>query len=139
MKSHATLIRLHKHRVDQRQKDVSRLSALRRDLEFKVGQIEEALIAERAASQASAGGGAVYAAYAEGAALRRAELEAKLEGVDLELRDAHSALAQAFHELKKFELLETLRLADEKRQRDRRDQAAMDEIAIRQASRISQA
>jgi len=126
------LIRLHAHRVDERQREVSRLAAMRRDLEAKIQDIEAALEAERAAS---AGAGAIYAAFAEGAQLRRAELAARRAAVQADLDDAHRALNAAFHELKKFELLETLRIADEKRQAAQRERARMDEIGLRRAAR----
>ena len=135
MKARASLLRLHKFRVDERQREVSRIAAAVHALEDDIKQLDASVTEERETAENLEGGGAQFARYCEAARARRAEMEHLLQELDRELYAAHASLSDAFREFKKYEHLEALRLAEEKRAADRRERGEMDEIAIRRASR----
>ncbi|MEM1104416.1 MAG: flagellar export protein FliJ [Pseudomonadota bacterium] len=134
MKSYATLIRLHKFRVDERQRVLSRLAAARRQLEEEVERLDRQLEDEKSGAASVEGGAALYAAFAGGVKARRGELEKSIAGLDGEAAAAQAALQEAYRELKKYEHLEALKVAEQKRQAKRREAAEMDEIASRQSA-----
>lgn len=137
MKSFNSLIKLHKHKVEERQKALSELLAIRQDLEAR----SEALTARLAAEQANAHtaqphAAADLAAFSTGARRQQDTIAASVANIDEEMTVAHSALRAAFQELKKYELLEASRAAQERRNAARRESADLDEIAgVRAAER----
>jgi flagellar FliJ protein len=67
--------------------------------------------------------------------LRRERLMADLAAVELEAEGARDALASAFEEMKKIEHVAELAAKQEARALQKREDAALDEIALRNASR----
>jgi len=66
--------------------------------------------------------------------LRRERLTADLAAVEMEAEGARDALASAFEELKKIEHVAELAARQEARDLQKREDAALDEIALRNAS-----
>ena len=81
----------------------------------------------RLADQAGPGSG--FASYAASVRERRRKLLATLETLDAELAQARETVADAFHELKKFELVQESRRVRDRAVAARREQFALDEMA----------
>ena len=69
--------------------------------------------------------------------LRRERMMADLAAVELEAEGARDALASAFEELKKIEHVAEIARKQEDRELRKREDAALDEIALRNASQRS--
>lgn len=124
----------------ERQRAVAALEDQRLRLENQIRQCHRAIVAERIEqggflSQGDLRSARLQAAAAQGldAAARRAVLE--LAGVHQRLETARAQLVEAMKERKAVELLRQRRLDEWNLQQNRRDAAAVDEIAIMQAAR----
>jgi flagellar protein FliJ len=113
MKSRETLIRLKKFQVDEKRR--------------KVAQIE-AMIAERAGIHDPAH--FAYPTYAKAAIARRDNLKRSADDLKHQLDDARAALAEAFEELKKVELLDERDQMRERAVEGAREQAELDRIGL---------
>lgn len=125
-----SLIRLAKWGVDERQRELARLYDKE---EAVLGQID-ALKAELAREQTVvrdhpefADG---YAAFYEGYRQRRANLETTLRQVRHLILEGRDALADAYQDLKTYEVSQENRDAEENAERDRQEQMRLDEIGL---------
>lgn len=135
MKWAGSLIRISTYEVETLQKRLADIVARRWAVEMRLAALdaEEEAEAEHARLHAEA---RVYLiGFREGVRIRRETLHAELAGVEAEELGARDALAEAFEALKKFETVaETARLAARK-EADRRETAALDELGLRRAAR----
>ena len=74
-----------------------------------------------------------YPTYAKAAIQRRENLKHSADELRVQLNDAKEALAEAFEELKKVELLDERDQARERAEENAREQADMDSIGLMRA------
>lgn len=74
-----------------------------------------------------------YPTYARAAAQRRDNIRRSAEELDVQLAAAKAALAEAFEELKKVEILDDRERSGERAAENARDQASMDAIGLGRA------
>src|SRR5580698_7529062 len=116
MKSRETLIRLKKFQVDEKRRMVAHI-----EREIKVEQ-------DRAGIHDP--GHFAYPTYAKAAIGRRENLKRSSDELRTQLEDAKLALAEAFEELKKVELLDERDQMREREAENDAEQAELDGIAL---------
>ncbi len=133
MKSRETLIRLKKFQVDEKRRRVSQIESMIADFERMASDLDREIQTEQDKAGVHDPGHYAYPTYAKAAMTRRDNLKASADELRGQLADARDALAEAFEDLKKVELLDE---RDQLRDRivdDAREQAELDRIALRTA------
>ncbi|SEH51566.1 hypothetical protein [Magnetospirillum fulvum] len=127
----ATLIRLSKWTVDDKRRALTALQAREDEILADITAAEAQLIAEQRAAAADLTGiGFVYGAYARSWLNRRAQLDSMLEQIRAEIVRAGDELSEAFNQLKTYEITERERKRRADEERDRKEQAFLDEIGL---------
>jgi len=91
-----TLIRVHRHQLDERRQQVAELDRLSAKLREELQRLENEAAAEQRTAAASPEGAFGYGAYAAGVVDRRQKLLASLAEVEEQMAQAREALAAAF-------------------------------------------
>lgn len=132
-RSHESLIRLARFKVEGLQKQMAELDRARAALSRKSDELEQDVAREQAAVGGDIEGGAAYGAFARAVVERRDNLKRSLAEVDSQAESLRADLRAAFEELKKYELLEERRVARERDARQRAETAELDETGSRLA------
>ena len=120
-KSIATTVRMHKWRLEERGRVLDELERLREKLTSAAAQLEADLGDTARARAASPSG------FAQAVSLRREHIAQSLAGVELQTEQARKDVAEAFEELKKYELA----LASRERMRQQKRPRGADPVPIR--------
>ena len=135
MKSRDTLIRLKRFQVDEKRRRVSQIEMMIADFHRMASDLDREIQSEEARAGISDPSHFAYPTYAKAALGRRDNLKRSADELKTQLEDARLALAEAFEELKKVELLDERDQARERVAENGRDQAEMDRIgAMRPAA-----
>jgi flagellar FliJ protein len=122
-----TLIRLSKWNVDEKQRILVALQGREDEILSWIKQSEEQLKEEqRLAAEDSTGIGFAYGYFAKAWLGRREQLFAMLEMVRAEIVRARDELAEAFNELKTYEITQRERERRAQAERDKKEQAFLD-------------
>ena len=125
------LIRLSKWNVDEKQRALVALQGREDEILSWIKQSEERLKKEqRVATEDSTGVGFSYGAFAKAWLARRQQLLAMLDMVRAEIVKAREELAEAFNELKTYEITQRERDRRAQAERDKKEQAFLDEIGL---------
>lgn len=130
MKSRETLIRLKKFQVDERRRKVAQIESMIAEFERMAADLEREIKAEQDRANIHDPAHFAYPTYAKAAIGRRENLKRSVEELRTQLEDAKLALAEAFEDLKKVELLDE---RDQIRERDAEnaaEQSELDDIAL---------
>ncbi|EME70621.1 hypothetical protein H261_07638 [Paramagnetospirillum caucaseum] len=126
-----TLIRLAKWHVDEKQRILVALQGREDEILAAIHQAEQSLIHEQqVASEDAAGVGFAYAAFANAWLARREQLMQMLDQVRQEIVRARDDLADAFNQLKTYEITQKERDRRAQAERDKKEQAFLDEIGL---------
>src|SRR5713226_6830992 len=106
MKSRDTLIRLKKFQVDEKRRKVAQIEAMIAEFERMAGDLEREIKTEQDRAGIHDPAHFAYPSYAKAAIQRRENLKRSADELRGQLNDAKEALAEAFEELKKVELLD---------------------------------
>jgi flagellar export protein FliJ len=131
MKSRETLIRLKRFQVDEKRRKVTQIEMMIADFERMANELDREIKAEEARSGISDTGHFAYPTYAKAAKTRRDNLSQSADNLKGQLDEAKAALAEAFEEMKKVEILDDREKTAERVVQGARDQAAMDAIGLR--------
>ncbi len=132
MKSGETLIRVAKHRVEELQKQLAELQRAADDLDRRLAELEAEVPSEKdAALPLMKEGYLSFGSYAQWIIERRESLRHSRAEMEAQIESLRGILGEAFEELKKFEKLEERRLVRAFEDNNKRDQQAMDDIALR--------
>ena len=135
MKSRETLIRLRKFQVDEKRRRVAQIESMVADFDRMAGDLEREITSEQDRAGIQDPTHFAYPTYAKAAIVRRDNLKRSADELKGQLEDARMALAEAFEELKKVELLDERDQMRERVAENVRDQAEMDRIgAMRPAA-----
>jgi flagellar export protein FliJ len=129
MKSRETLIRLKRFQVDEKRRQVTQLESMINEFERMAHELDVQIEAEQTRSGIHDVTHFAYPTFAKAARTRRDNLLASAGELKAQLVDARNALADAFEDLKKVELLEERDREAERSVASARDQAEMDRIA----------
>jgi len=106
MKSRDTFIRLKKFQVDERRRRVAQIESMIADFQRMAGDLEREIQTEEERAGISDRSHFAYPTYAKAAIARRENLTRSTDELLGQLDDARGALAEAFEELKRVELLD---------------------------------
>jgi len=130
MKSRETLIRLKKFQVDEKRRQVVQIEGMIAEFERMSRDLTREIQVEQDKAGIHDPGHYAYPTYAKAAVTRRDNLQRSADELRGQLADAKDALAEAFEELKKVELLDE---RDQQRDRvavDAREQENLDHIGL---------
>lgn len=130
MKALDGLIRLHRWRLDEKRLKLVELEHLAGVLRDEIRKLGESVTQEGAVASASAEASFGFGSFAAEAVERRRRLEQSLAEAEGQAQAASDEVAEAFRELKKFDVVKSreVRLAEERTRR--REQATLDEIGL---------
>src|SRR5258708_8802989 len=106
MKSREPLIRLKKFQVDEKRRKVVQIEGMIAEFERIAGDLEREIKTEQERAGIHDPAHFAYPTYAKAAIQRRENLKRSADELKGQLNDAKDALADAFDELKKVELLD---------------------------------
>lgn len=129
MKDLAPLIRLHQRRVDERRKMLAELRVREDEFIQMLADLAASFLEEQKVAGASVMASFTYPAFARRTKTQRESLEASLHHLRQEIARAEEALAEAFRELKTFELAQEARDTAAREVRKRLETQRFDEIA----------
>ena len=134
MKSRETLIRLKKFQVDERRRKVAQIEGMIAEFERMAGDLEREIKTEQARAGIHDPGHFAYPTYAKAAMQRRENLQRSADDLKVQLETATGALAEAFEEMKKIELLDERDQMREREEENAREQAELDAIGLMRTS-----
>jgi flagellar FliJ protein len=135
MKSRETLIRLRKFQVDEKRRRVAQIESMVADFDRMAADLEREITAEQDRAGIHDPTHFAYPTYAKAATVRRDNLKRSADELKGQLEDARMALAEAFEELKKVELLDERDQARERDAENAREQVELDRMgAMRPAA-----
>jgi flagellar protein FliJ len=129
MKGLPSLIRLHKWELEEERKALARLLSARQSLANQIQRIKGDMARERENAD-NLQWFFAYPPYADVMNTRLEAMYASLSELDDQVAAAEELVSDAFKELKKFEIALENQLELERQAAERRDQIAMDEIAL---------
>src|ERR671939_1007926 len=133
MKSRETLIRLKKFQVDDKRRRVVQIEGIIAEFDRMAHDLEREIQVEQDRAGIHDPAHFAYPTYAKAALTRRDNLKRSADELKGQLEDARLALAEAFEELKKVELLDERDQARERAEENAREQADLDSIGLMRA------
>jgi flagellar export protein FliJ len=130
MKTLHSLIRLHRAALDERRRALVALESRRAEIEAARRRMESQLRAEQRVAAGDYEAARAYGGFAQAVIRRRGELAAMLAELDREIALAVAALGEAYQEVKRYEVALENREKQRRAEAARRQQAAIDEVAI---------
>jgi flagellar export protein FliJ len=130
MKSRDTLIRLKKFQVDEKRRKVAQIEGMIAEFDRMAADLDREIASEQERAGIRDPAHFAYPTYAKAAMVRRNNLRRSADDLKTQLEDARAALADAFEELKKVELLDERDHQRELATEGARDQAALDSIGL---------
>jgi flagellar protein FliJ len=124
-----SLIRLHRWQLDERRRHLADLDALANRLQSEQARLSSEQVVEQGIASGSLEAGTAYGAYARRLVERRRKLAESIESVEQQIAQARDALAEAFREVKRYEIAAASRASQLSKRIARRDQATLDEVA----------
>ncbi len=125
-----SLIRLARWRLDEKRRALTTLQSLRADLEGQIDELDRRRRAEALFAAESDDLRFAFAAFAEAARTRFETLGASLAEVNARIETAQDEVSAAYQEAKKLELTRDKERRQARAAADRREQSALDEIAL---------
>jgi flagellar export protein FliJ len=130
MKSRETLIRLKKFQVDERRRKVAQIEGMIAEFERMAGDLDREIKSEQDRAGIHDPGHFAYPTYAKAAMQRRENLQRSADDLKVQLEAATAALAEAFEEMKKVEMLDERDQMREREEENAREQAELDAIGL---------
>lgn len=130
MKSRETLLKLKRFQVDEKRRQVVQIETMIAEFERMAADLDREILVEQEKAGIHDVGHYAYPTYAKAAKARRDNLMRSADELRGQLSDAQAALAEAFEEMKKIEILEERDVARERLAEAARDQAEMDRIGL---------
>lgn len=130
MKSRVTLIRLKRFQVDEKRRQVAQIEMMIAEFERMANELDREIVVEQNRANIHDPSHYAYPTYAKAARQRRDNLMGSAGELKGQLDDAKAALAEAFEELKKVEILDERETARDRVADSVREQAEMDRIGL---------
>src|SRR5215204_5824556 len=137
MKSRDTLIRLKKFQVDEKRRRVAQIESMIADFDRMGSDLEREIRVEQERAGIHDPGHFAYPTYAKAAIQRRENIKHSADELRVQLNDAKEALAEAFEELKKVELLDERDQMRERAAEAAFEQSELDAIGLMRARNAS--
>ena len=133
MKSRDTLIRLKKFQVDEKRRKVMQIESMIAEFERMATDLDREIKVEQDRAGIHDPGHFAYPTYAKAAINRRENLKRSADELKGQYNDAKEALAEAFEELKKVELLDERDQMRERAAAEAIEQSELDGIGLMRA------
>ena len=130
MKSLPTLIRLRQQELDEKRLALTRLETEAATIKSMIATLEAEVACETEAARGDAISTFGFGSYLASARARRTGLEARLAEVGELIAVAADEVAEAFREMKRFELAQTFAEQREAATSARREQAILDDVGL---------
>ena len=130
MKSRDTLIRLKKFQVDEKRRKVMQIEGMIAEFDRMATDLEREIKTEQDRANIHDPSHFAYPTYAKAAIQRRENIKHSADELRVQLNDAKEALAEAFEELKKVELLDERDQMRERAEEEAREQAELDAMGL---------
>jgi len=124
------MIRLHKWQLDEKRRNLVELEKMRDDLKQNLIDIQNELIAEQQKVAESPIVSITYAGYAQNVMARRVNIVNSMLEIDVSIEEVKDQVAEAFKELKKYEVVEQRERERELAEGRRRQQNDLDELSL---------
>jgi flagellar export protein FliJ len=124
------IIRLQRWQLDEKRRNLAALEGMRQDFEDRILHLEGELEREKTAAAQGGDAGFGFSEFVAATLARKQAIQESILNIDKGIEAARDDVAEAFQELKKLELVDARQQKDKKAQRDRRQQAVLDEMAI---------
>ncbi|SOD96025.1 flagellar FliJ family protein [Caenispirillum bisanense] len=125
-----SVIRLHKWTVDEKRRALGQLQSQEEQILRMQRELQEELAREQALARQDVTFAMAFGRYLPRYVARRDALARALVDIRRRIDKARQDLAEAFLDLKTFEITQASRDLAEKRERDRKEQERMDEIGL---------
>jgi flagellar protein FliJ len=125
-----TIIRLQKLQLDEKRRALAELQNLGDRLKAEIEKLKEEIAHEQATARDDFAVSFTYANFAQAAMERGRKLGESLLQVEVQISIATDQMAEAYQELKRFELAEEERLKREKDKQKRKEAIMLDETAL---------
>ncbi len=130
MRGLPSLIRLHKWQLEEQQRQLAQLEGLQQQFFGRIKILDAEVAAESASADAASETGHVLGGYIQASLQRRRHLEQSAAGVQSQIDDVREQVADAFQELKRFELAQEQHLTRERKAAKRRERVQEDELGL---------
>lgn len=130
MRGLPSLIRLHKWQLEEQQRKLAQLEGLKQQFVARIRILDAEVAAESSAVGGSSEAGHVLGSYIQASLQRRRHLEQSVAGVQSQTDEVREQVAEAFQELKRFELAQEQQLRRERKATRRRERVQEDEIGL---------
>ena len=124
------MIRLNKWQLDEKRRNLTDLEKTREDLLQNLANLQEELLAEQKKAAESSVVSIAYGSYAQQVMARRVNIVNSIMEIEVSIEDMKDQVADAFKELKKYEVVEQRERERERTEQDRRQQSELDELAL---------
>lgn len=125
-----SLIRLHKHELDEQQKQLAELNSLATKIEQDIQNLEKQKEKETTAIQGDVFLSAALPNYLEKCKKQKDDLVLSLEFIEEKIDEMRNSIQEKFTELKKFELIDTKRKNEKEKTLLKKENEELDEIAL---------
>jgi len=129
-KGMAGMIRLHKWQLDERRRNLVELEKMREELVGKMRSLRDELAAEQKKVAEAPIVSITYGGYAQQVMARRENINSSITEIDVSIEKMKDQVADAFKELKKYEIVEQREREREVSERNQRQQNDLDELAL---------
>ena len=124
------LIRLNKWKLDEKRLALAELERLAARLRDQLSLLEREMAAEQKVAAGSIEAGIAYGQYANAVIARRTTLAKSLGEVDVQIRLALEYVAEAFRDLKKFDIIKVRRDRESMEKLNRLQQSQLNEMGL---------
>ncbi len=125
-----SLIRVNRWKIDEQRRQLGELERLAERLREEGVRLEQEMASEQRVAGASFEAGYAYAGYARELLDRREKLAGSLAEVEERMKAVREELAEAFREMKRYEITAANRAKRERVANDRRQRILQDEVAL---------
>jgi flagellar FliJ protein len=130
MRTLSTLIKMHRHLLDEKRRALTDLENLRADLVGQREKLDADLVREQEVAKQTESGAFAYAGFHQGYIQRRDRLMASLAELETRIAAAHQEVSEAYQDLKRHEIALASRQRRQKEEEERKTQTRLDEISI---------
>jgi flagellar FliJ protein len=130
MRTLETLIKEHKHQLDEKRRALTDLENLRADLIGQREKLDADLVREQGVAKQVECGAFAYAGFAQGYLARREKLMASLAELETRIAAAQQEVSEAYQDVKRHEIALAARQRKQREEEDRRTQTILDEVSL---------
>ncbi|MCW2246356.1 chromosome segregation ATPase [Azospirillum fermentarium] len=130
MSSFKTLIRVQKWQLDEKRRALTELQNLEDRLRSEIDRLAEEMRAEQETARNDFNASFTYAGFARSAMERRRRIDDSIRQVQEQIVAATEQVAEAYQDLKRYELAEEERLKREREKQKHKEELMMDETAL---------